>query len=93
MLAIGNCNLCLDESNAMNIEKSVNLPDDCTFSAIDWEILSAYWHPVAYSDEVRDAPVARKLLDEELVLYRTCNKVTAPKISASIGERRSASEK
>ena len=33
------------------------MPRECTFSASDWQILSGYWHPVAYSGEVTDQPV------------------------------------
>jgi vanillate O-demethylase monooxygenase subunit len=33
--------------------------------------LARYWHPVAFSRDVTDKPVAARLLDEDLVLYRT----------------------
>ena len=45
-------------------------PANCTFRESDWHILSAYWHPVAYAHEIEDKPVAAKLLDVKLVIYR-----------------------
>ncbi|WP_141603722.1 aromatic ring-hydroxylating oxygenase subunit alpha [Terrilactibacillus laevilacticus] len=48
-------------------------PRDCTFTREDWEVLSKYWYPVARADEATEKPMAVKLLDVELVLYRTQN--------------------
>src|SRR5690606_1366013 len=53
------------------------LPPDCSFNPSDWAILSRFWHPVARSDEVTDRPFATRLLDVDLVLYRTADGVTA----------------
>jgi phenylpropionate dioxygenase-like ring-hydroxylating dioxygenase large terminal subunit len=39
--------------------------------------LAACWHPVAFADEVGAQPVARQLLDEPLVIYRTPGGVVA----------------
>lgn len=47
------------------------MPRECTFSENDWRVLSRFWHPVAYSDEITDRPVRAKLLDVDLVIYRT----------------------
>lgn len=52
------------------------LPCNCTFTPDDWAILSTYWYPVALSAAVLDKPVAAKLLDQELVLYRTSTGIT-----------------
>lgn len=46
------------------------LPRNCTFDAADWNILARYWYPVALCREVTETPVAAKLLDEPLVIYR-----------------------
>lgn len=46
-------------------------PRHCTFTESDWQALAACWHPVAYSDEVTDRPLAVTLLDEPLVVFRT----------------------
>ncbi|OHV36032.1 MULTISPECIES: aromatic ring-hydroxylating oxygenase subunit alpha [Pseudofrankia] len=46
------------------------LPTDCSFDPDDWAILARHWYPVALSREVRDQPVAARLLDERLVVYR-----------------------
>ncbi len=50
---------------------------DTTFSRTDWEILSRYWYPVAFSHDVKDKPLQVTLLDRKLVLYRTSSGVTA----------------
>jgi vanillate O-demethylase monooxygenase subunit len=46
-------------------------PDGCTFEPHEWEVLAGYWYPVAWSEDVTDAPLASTLLDEDLVVYRT----------------------
>jgi vanillate O-demethylase monooxygenase subunit len=46
------------------------LPRNCTFEPEDWRRLSAYWYPIALSREVTGAPVAAKLIDQLLVVYR-----------------------
>jgi phenylpropionate dioxygenase-like ring-hydroxylating dioxygenase large terminal subunit len=53
------------------------LPRDCTFAESDWRILANFWYPVAVADEVKSQPVNVKLLDQNLVLYRTSHGVTA----------------
>jgi phenylpropionate dioxygenase-like ring-hydroxylating dioxygenase large terminal subunit len=47
------------------------LPRGCTFSELDWKILAAFWHPVALAADVAAGPVAARLLDVGLVLWRT----------------------
>jgi vanillate O-demethylase monooxygenase subunit len=47
------------------------LPRECTFSENDWHILASFWHPVAFSSEIEDKPIRAKLLDVDLVIYRT----------------------
>lgn len=46
-------------------------PAGTTFTPGDWQVLSRFWHPVAYSDEVTGQPLASRLLDVDLVVYRT----------------------
>jgi phenylpropionate dioxygenase-like ring-hydroxylating dioxygenase large terminal subunit len=41
-----------------------------TFSAPDWRVLSQQWFPIAAAAGVRSAPVAVRLLDVDLVVYR-----------------------
>ncbi len=53
-----------------------DLPRNCTFSESDWRSLAKFWHPVAFAHEIADKPVAAKLLDVDLVLYRTTNGVS-----------------
>lgn len=56
-------------------EARSELPRDCTFTANDWHILSRYWYPVAIAAEIKDQPVAAKLLDVKLVCFRSKGKV------------------
>lgn len=57
---------------------SLSPPRDCTFPTADWTALAGCWHPVALSVAVTaDAPVAARVLDQELVLYRTPAGLTA----------------
>lgn len=46
------------------------LPRNCTFPESDWTALAPFWHPVAFSHEVKEKPLGARLLDERLVLYR-----------------------
>ncbi len=46
-------------------------PSDCTFAPDDWRLLSARWFPVAVADEVGDKPAAARLLDVDLVVFRS----------------------
>jgi len=47
------------------------VPRDTEIRESDWLILSAFWHPVAFAHEVGDAPATARLLDVDLVIYRT----------------------
>jgi phenylpropionate dioxygenase-like ring-hydroxylating dioxygenase large terminal subunit len=49
----------------------VAAPRDCSFHLSDWEVLSRSWFPVARTDELRDRPLKARLLDIDLVAYRT----------------------
>jgi vanillate O-demethylase monooxygenase subunit len=51
--------------------KVAEVPQDSGFSPSDWHVLAGFWHPVAISSEVQEAPVAAKLLGVDLVVYRT----------------------
>ncbi len=45
-------------------------PAEATFAAADRDVLASYWHPVAYASEVAEMPLARRLLDVRLVVFR-----------------------
>jgi len=45
-------------------------PARCTFGESDWRALAPHWYPVAFSHEVRNAPLGVRLLDERIVLWR-----------------------
>jgi phenylpropionate dioxygenase-like ring-hydroxylating dioxygenase large terminal subunit len=47
------------------------LPTGCTFTESDWRILADYWHPVAFSHDVGSTPIRARLLDVDLIVYRT----------------------
>ncbi len=62
---------------AVNHSKNVSdVPYDCTFAENDWRILSKFWHPVIFSHDVGNDPVAARLLDVDLVVYRTSQGVS-----------------
>jgi len=52
-------------------------PDPCTIDPAEWEVLTDFSHPVAYSHDVGPAPVGVRLPDEDLVVYRTSQDVVA----------------
>jgi vanillate O-demethylase monooxygenase subunit len=54
-------------------EPRVSLPRDCTFHPADWDVLSRSWFPVIRSDALNDKPLKARLLDLDLVVYRTGN--------------------
>jgi vanillate O-demethylase monooxygenase subunit len=47
------------------------VPRDTEIRESDWLILSSFWHPVAFAHDVGETPVAARLLDVDLVVYRT----------------------
>ena len=52
------------------------LPRHCSFEENDWNILAKFWHPVVFAHEVTDHPVKARLLDVDLVVYRTSQGVS-----------------
>ncbi len=46
-------------------------PPDCTFAPDDWRLLSHHWFPVAVVDEVKATPAAARLLDVDLLVFRS----------------------
>jgi phenylpropionate dioxygenase-like ring-hydroxylating dioxygenase large terminal subunit len=49
----------------------IAMPRDCSFQPSDWTVLSRAWLPVARSDELAEKPIATRLLDVDIVVYRT----------------------
>ncbi len=47
------------------------LPRELTFHPSDWAVLARSWFPVARSDEIGEKPVRIRLLDVDVVVYRT----------------------
>jgi len=50
-------------------------PRDCSFGDSDWQVLARSWYPVAVAAEIGAAPVAVRLLDERLVVYRAAGRL------------------
>lgn len=53
-----------------SVTKEVALPRECTFPESDWRALAPFWYPVAHAHEVTGKPLATRLLDERVVVYR-----------------------
>jgi phenylpropionate dioxygenase-like ring-hydroxylating dioxygenase large terminal subunit len=53
----------------------LRLPRNCTFDTDDWLKMAASWYPVALAREVSCRPLAAKLLDAPLVVYRSGEQV------------------
>ena len=56
--------------------QGIGPPRASTFAESEWRALARFWHPVAFSAAVRDRPVAARLLDERLVVFRTSSGIT-----------------
>jgi vanillate O-demethylase monooxygenase subunit len=50
-------------------------PAGSQISPNDWSVLARYWYPVAVAGDVKDAPLPGKLLDVDLVIYRSDGEV------------------
>ncbi|WP_250511327.1 Rieske 2Fe-2S domain-containing protein [Caballeronia sp. GACF4] len=61
----------------LTFQRAPNLPRNCTFDPHDWQILSQYWHPVAFASQVADKPLSVTLLDEPLVVFRANDALVA----------------
>ena len=55
------------------------LPAGSSFRPEDWEILAGFWHPVAFEADIGDKPVAQRLLDVDLVIYRSAEGISVAK--------------
>ncbi|MBD3881559.1 aromatic ring-hydroxylating dioxygenase subunit alpha [Phormidium tenue FACHB-886] len=55
----------------VNTVQKTTYPRGCTFSESDWDVLSAFWYPIAFSHDVQDQPISATLLDQRLVIWRT----------------------
>ena len=50
-------------------------PHSSGISENDWTVLSRFWYPLAHEDEIEDTPVAAKLLDVDLVIFRAGDEI------------------
>ena len=62
-----------------NSKFASDLPRNNSFSESDWRILAKFWHPIAFSHEIKNEPVKAKLLDVDLVIYRTSAGISVAK--------------
>jgi phenylpropionate dioxygenase-like ring-hydroxylating dioxygenase large terminal subunit len=56
---------------SQNCPERIGLPHDCSFHPSDWRVLSQSWFAIARAKEVIDKPIKARLLDIDLVVYRT----------------------
>lgn len=52
-------------------------PASSALSQNDWDVLSRFWYPVAVAREITSKPVKARLLDVEMVLFRSGAGITA----------------
>lgn len=56
---------------------NASLRPECSGIAVeDWNVLSGYWYPIAQVEELGEEPMAAKLLDVDLVIYRSDTDIT-----------------
>lgn len=55
------------------------VPRGCTFRESDWHVLASFWHPLVFAHDVGGKPLPARLLDLDLVVYRTKAGVTVAK--------------
>lgn len=67
------------QSTDHSTQANTDIPRHCTFRESDWRVLAAFWHPVAFLHDIKDKPVAARLLDVNLVIYRTSEGITVAK--------------
>jgi len=61
------------QPNLLDKAAPLKMPRDCTFAEADWHALAPFWYPIAFAHEVKGQPLATKLLDERLVVYRVAD--------------------
>ena len=61
---------------ACGINRTVLTIPRCSIREQDWHILAGFWHPVAFEHDLGDEPQSVKLLDVDLVLYKTSDGIT-----------------
>lgn len=65
-------------------------PPEGTLLPSDGNVLARYWHPVAFSRDVAPGPLATRLLDVDLVVYRTADTAVGDAADARPYRRRRA---
>jgi phenylpropionate dioxygenase-like ring-hydroxylating dioxygenase large terminal subunit len=66
----------VNQMSAAPVAAEMPMPRDCSFAESDWRVLVNYWYPIARQCDVADKPLAAKLLDQRLVIYRTSQGIT-----------------
>lgn len=52
---------------------TTDLPRHCSFEPDDWRILARFWHPIAFCHEIGEHPAPARLLDVDLVIWRSAD--------------------
>ncbi|WP_239021217.1 aromatic ring-hydroxylating oxygenase subunit alpha [Novacetimonas hansenii] len=65
------CEAGAGQSEPVSAHARMTRPRICTYPEGSWEILAKKWFPVARAEDIGTKPVATKLLDVKLVVYRT----------------------
>ncbi|MCY4154944.1 MAG: Rieske 2Fe-2S domain-containing protein [Gammaproteobacteria bacterium] len=58
---------------------TTDYPADSAIAEHDWHILAGFWHPLAFVSEIGAEPLAARLLDTDLVIYKTRQDITVAK--------------
>lgn len=58
------------------MQRSLSQPKDSDFSAANWQLLTRFWHPVAFTSEIADRPYPFVLLGLRMIAYRTASGFT-----------------
>ena len=62
-----------------NHTETTDYPSASGISENDWHTLAAFWHPLAFTSEIKNKPLAARLLDTDLVIYKTPAGITVAK--------------
>ena len=62
-----------------NHTDTTDYPSGSGISENDWHILAGFWHPVAFISDLGEKPLPVRLLDTDLVIYKTREGITTAK--------------
>lgn len=59
------------QDRTTGLDRRLPPPRDCTFPLADWDVISRHWFPVFSAVALGEKPQKARLLDVDLVIYRT----------------------